>query len=99
MQADLAQEGYCSVYFHLPQDTKALIVQESTDTCKSRCMGCQVRRTLFVGRQRHGPVEAESLTNIGVSEMCAACLQRLSDCRLVVSFVLHGPLSAHINPT
>eukprot|EP00439_Symbiodinium_sp_Y106_P016128 s1451_g2.t1 len=62
---DFCEEGYCSVYFHLPQDTK-------------------VRRTLFVGRQRHGPVEAESLTNIGVSEMCVLSNQIDKDTGSVV---------------
>merc|ERR1711920_1030717 len=48
---DFCEEGYCSLYFHVP-----------TDTC--------VSRTLFIGRARHGPVEADSLKNCGVSEMC-----------------------------
>jgi len=48
---DFCEEGYCSVYFHVPADTK-------------------VERTLFLGRARHGPAEADSLRNCGVSEMC-----------------------------
>mmetsp|Transcript_22953 Transcript_22953/g.42569 ORF Transcript_22953/g.42569 Transcript_22953/m.42569 type:complete len:248 (+) Transcript_22953:93-836(+) len=48
---DFCEEGYCSVYFHVPPDTR-------------------VSRTLFLGRARHGPVEADSLKNCGVSEMC-----------------------------
>lgn len=30
----------------------------------------RVSRTLFLGRARHGPVEADSLKNCGISEMC-----------------------------
>jgi hypothetical protein len=48
---DFCEEGYCSVYFHIPKDTI-------------------VSRTLFLGRARHGPVEADMLKNCGVSEMC-----------------------------
>jgi len=48
---DFCEEGYCSVYFHIPKDTV-------------------VSRTLFLGRARHGPVEADMLKNCGVSEMC-----------------------------
>eukprot|EP00913_Durusdinium_trenchii_P018412 g17297.t1 len=40
------EEGYCSLYLHLPPDTK-------------------VSRTLFVGRARHGPSEADSLKPLG----------------------------------
>jgi len=47
---DFAEEGYCSVYFHVPSETRVL-------------------RTLFMGRARHGPAEADSLKNCGVSEM------------------------------
>merc|ERR1712150_390466 len=32
--------------------------------------GIAVSRTLFMGRARHGPAEADSLRNCGVSEMC-----------------------------
>merc|ERR1712070_508097 len=48
---DFCEEGYCSVYFHVPKETV-------------------VSRTLFLGRARHGPVEADGLKNLGVSEMC-----------------------------
>lgn len=48
---DFCEEGYCSLYFHVPAETT-------------------VSRTLYVGRQRHGPLEADSLKNCGVSEMC-----------------------------
>merc|ERR1712107_884190 len=48
---DFAEEGYCSVYFHVPQDTK-------------------VERSLFLGRAKHGPAEADALNNNGISEMC-----------------------------
>eukprot|EP00928_Gymnodinium_smaydae_P013305 TRINITY_DN14865_c0_g1_i3.p1 TRINITY_DN14865_c0_g1~~TRINITY_DN14865_c0_g1_i3.p1 ORF type:complete len:239 (-),score=51.56 TRINITY_DN14865_c0_g1_i3:97-780(-) len=48
---DFADEGYCSLYFHVPADTV-------------------VTRTLFLGRKMHGPAEADSLKNCGVSEMC-----------------------------
>merc|ERR1740117_1488528 len=48
---DFCEEGYCSVYFHVPRDTV-------------------VSRTLFLGRARHGPAEADELKNCGVSEMC-----------------------------
>eukprot|EP00415_Alexandrium_ostenfeldii_P000235 UN0235 len=48
---DFAEEGYCSLYFHVPSETR-------------------VMRTLFMGRARHGPSEADSLKNCGVSEMC-----------------------------
>lgn len=54
---DFAEEGYCSLYFHVPDDTR-------------------VMRTLFVGRARHGPVEADSLKNCGVSELCVLGNQR-----------------------
>lgn len=48
---DFAHEGFCSLYFHVPDETR-------------------VSRTLFLGRVRHGPVEAESLKCCGVSDMC-----------------------------
>jgi len=48
---DFAEEGYCSLYFHVPSETR-------------------VTRTLFMGRVRHGPAEADSLKNCGISEMC-----------------------------
>ncbi|CAJ1397611.1 unnamed protein product [Effrenium voratum] len=48
---DFCEEGYCSLYLHVPMDTT-------------------VSRTLFVGRARHGPAEADALKNSGVSEMC-----------------------------
>mmetsp|Transcript_76843 Transcript_76843/g.222052 ORF Transcript_76843/g.222052 Transcript_76843/m.222052 type:complete len:237 (-) Transcript_76843:181-891(-) len=48
---DFAEEGYCSLYFHVPRDTR-------------------ISRTLFLGRTRHGPAEADSLKNCGISEMC-----------------------------
>lgn len=48
---DFCEEGYVSLYFHVPNDTV-------------------VSRTLFLGRSRHGPAEADSLKNAGVSEMC-----------------------------
>lgn len=48
---DFAEEGYCSLYFHVPADTR-------------------VERTLFLGKARHGPADADSLKNCGVSEMC-----------------------------
>jgi len=48
---DFCEEGYCSLYFHVPADTR-------------------VSRTLFLGRAKHGPVEADALKNCGVSEMC-----------------------------
>lgn len=47
---DFCEEGYCSLYFHIPTDTR-------------------IERTLFLGRVRHGPDEADSLHNNGVSEM------------------------------
>ncbi|CAK9031731.1 unnamed protein product [Durusdinium trenchii] len=59
------EEGYCSLYLHLPPDTK-------------------VSRTLFVGRARHGPSEADSLKNCGVSEMCVLSNQIDKDTGSVV---------------
>eukprot|EP00435_Cladocopium_sp_Y103_P033006 s454_g8.t1 len=58
-------EGYCSLYLHVPQDTK-------------------VSRTLFVGRARHGPSEADALKNCGVSEMCVLSNQIDKDTGSVV---------------
>merc|ERR1711957_891382 len=48
---DFADEGYCSVYFHIPVDTR-------------------IERTLFCGKTKHGPAEADAMKNNGVSEMC-----------------------------
>lgn len=48
---DFCDEGYCSVYFHVPSETS-------------------VTRTLFLGRARHGPADADEIKNCGVSEMC-----------------------------
>mmetsp|Transcript_3694 Transcript_3694/g.7307 ORF Transcript_3694/g.7307 Transcript_3694/m.7307 type:complete len:241 (+) Transcript_3694:87-809(+) len=48
---DFCEEGYVSLYFHVPADTT-------------------VMRTLFMGRARHGPAEADSIKNCGVSELC-----------------------------
>eukprot|EP00929_Paragymnodinium_shiwhaense_P119236 TRINITY_DN9111_c0_g1_i3.p1 TRINITY_DN9111_c0_g1~~TRINITY_DN9111_c0_g1_i3.p1 ORF type:complete len:241 (+),score=79.86 TRINITY_DN9111_c0_g1_i3:138-860(+) len=48
---DFAEEGNCSLYFHVPEKTV-------------------VSRTLFLGRARHGPAEAEATKNVGVSDLC-----------------------------
>eukprot|EP00434_Breviolum_minutum_P012533 symbB.v1.2.011043.t1/scaffold734.1/size167996/2 len=62
---DFCEEGYCSLYLHVPRETK-------------------VSRTLFVGRARHGPTEADSLKNCGVSEMCVLSNQIDKDTGSVV---------------
>lgn len=62
----MLQEGYCSLYLHLPRDTKAA----ETHGCHALQVPFEVSRTLFVGRARHGPTEADCIKNCGVSEMC-----------------------------
>lgn len=62
---DFCEEGYCSLYLHVPRDTK-------------------VSRTLFVGRARNGPSEADALKNCGVSEMCVLSNQIDKDTGSVV---------------